>query len=590
MMQRKRPAVLPHLDDESAQEATEHEKLCLQTGSTVHCFRRQKHMTRSFNLADLFEVVANAVPERTAFVCGAQRLSFRELDQRATRLASALRQRGIVRGDNVGIALHNSAAYLEAFLACCKIGAAPANINYRYVAQELHYLLDSLELKVLFHGSELAGEVAQVAPRLPALQLIVQVGGTADKAALAPAPGSADSQDYETLLASGSTQPLQDPERSDNDLYLLCTGGTTGMPKGVMWPHKSIFMGALGGGGIYFRRPPIAQPEDLASIVPHGPELRFFAIAPMMHGAAMWASLISLFSGHAVVVNDQSHFDAEHIWDLVEQDGVNIISVVGDAMALPLVKALEAHPGRWKLDHLMVVGNGGAVLSTQLQERLKAALPHVAFANGLGSSETGMMGSGSKPAQGDGFMVLKAQSELAVFDTDLKMLDQPGSQGVLARTGYTPIGYYGDAKKSAEVFVTVNDQLWVLSGDQARIDDQGDIVVLGRGSQCINTGGEKVFPEEIEEAVRRYAAIADVLVVGLPDERWGQKVVAVIEVAPECTFDQAEFERICREHLAGYKVPRSVFLTHRVQRSPAGKADYRWAKEYAAQNTAHKTP
>ncbi len=537
-------------------------------------------MARSFNLADLFEVVADAVPERTAFICGEQRLSFRELDERATRLASALRARGLGRGDNVGIALYNSAEYLETFLACCKIGAAPANVNYRYVADELQYLLGTLELKALVYGPDLAGEVAKLDGKLPKMQLWLQAGAQA-----AGHSGPASAEDYETLLASGNLD-VQDAARSDNDVYLLCTGGTTGMPKGVMWPHKSLFMGALGGGGIYFRRPPIAQPEELAQIVPHGPALSFFAIAPMMHGAAMWSSLISLFAGHAVVVNDQPHFDAEHIWDIVERDGVNIISVVGDAMALPLVKALEAQPGRWKLDRLMIVGNGGAALSAQLQERLKAALPHLTLANGMGSSETGLMGSGDKPVQGEGFMVLKARSDLAVLDADLKILSQPGEQGILARSGYTPIGYYGDAKKSAEVFVTLNGTLWALSGDQARIDADGNIVVLGRGSQCINTGGEKVFTEEVEEAVRRYAAVADVLVVGLPDERWGQKVVAVIEVATGHHFDQAEFQRICREHLSSYKVPKTVFLADRVQRSPAGKADYRWAKDFATRNTA----
>ena len=540
-------------------------------------------MTRSFNLADLFEVVANAVPGRAAFIRGDQCLSFRQLDERATRLASALRARGLGRGDNVGIALHNSAEYLEAFLACCKIGAAPANVNYRHVADELHYLLGTLELKALFHGPDLAGEVGKVAGKLPKLRLCVRAGP--QRAGQDGQDRPAGDQDYETLLASGNPD-LHDPERSDNDVYLLCTGGTTGMPKGVMWPHKSLFMGALGGGGIYFRRPPIERPEELADIVPHGPALSFFAIAPMMHGAAMWASLISLFSGHAVVVNDQSHFDAEHIWDTVERAGVNIISVVGDAMALPLVKALEAHPGRWQLDRLMVVGNGGAVLSAQLQERLKAALPHLTLANGMGSSETGMMGSGAKPAQGDGFMVLKSRPDLAVIDHDLQMLRQPGEQGILARSGYTPVGYYGDAKKSAEVFVTVEGKLWVLSGDQARIDAQGDIVVLGRGSQCISTGGEKVFPEEVEEAARRYAAVADVLVVGLPDERWGQKVAAVVEVAPGQDFDRTEFDRTCRAHLSGYKLPKAIFLAERIQRSPAGKADYRWAKDFAARSVA----
>ena len=486
--------------------------------------------TRTFNLADLFEVVATTVPERTAFICGDQRLSYRELDERATRLASALRARGVRRGDNVGIQLYNSAEYLETFLACCKIGAAPANINYRYVADELEHLFVSLDLKVLVFGADFAAAVAQVAPRVATLALLVQTGVND-----AGVPMPAGALAYEALLASGEPL-LDDPDRSDKDLYLLCTGGTTGLPKGVMWAHRALFMGALGGGGMYFRCPPIGRPEELAALVPQGPALKFFALAPMMHGAAMWSSLISLYSGHAVVVNDQHHFDAEHIWDVVERDGIEIVAVVGDAMALPLVKALEAHPGRWDFRQLMVFGNGGAVLSTQLQQRVKAVLPHIMLSNGMGSSETGVMGSGDKPVHGDGFMVLKARPDLGVIDDNLQLARQPGLQGILARTGCTPFAYYGDPKKSAEVFVTVEGKLWVLSGDQARIDEQGDIVVLGRGSQCINTGGEKVFPEEIEEAVRRYVAVTDVLVVGLPDERWGQKVTAESEVAPGHPF------------------------------------------------------
>ncbi len=538
-------------------------------------------MTRTFNLADLFEVVASAVPDRTAFVCGEQRLSFRELNQRANQLASALQARGIVRGNNVGIELFNSAEYLETFLACCKIGAVPANVNYRYVADELHYLLSTLELKALFFDASVAAEVEKITSQLPQLHLKVKVGSGSQ------AIVSHEFDHYESLLAGGHAE-LPNCSRSDNDLYLLCTGGTTGMPKGVVWPHKSLFLGALGGGGIYFQRPPIDRPEDLDELVVSAPPLSFFAIAPMMHGAAMWGSLISLLAGHAVVVNDQHHFDAEHILDIIERDQINIISMVGDAMALPLVKALEAHPTRWKLDRLKVVGNGGALLSAQLQQRLKAALPHIALSNGMGSSETGLIGSGEKPDKGDGFMVLKARPDLAVLSDTKQRLTQSGDLGILARCGHTPIAYYGDSQKSAEVFVTVEGQLWVLSGDYARIDENGNIVVLGRGSQCINTGGEKVFPEEVEEAVRRYAAIADVLVVGLPDDRWGQKVAAVVELAAGQAFDGPEFERICRERLSGYKVPKEVFLTDRVQRSPAGKADYRWAAQYAKSHPACK--
>lgn len=537
-------------------------------------------MPKTFNLADLLEVVCDAVPDRLAFLCGAQQLRFRELNTRSNQLAHAFRAMGLRRGDHVGIELYNSAAYMEAFFACCKIGAVPVNINYRYVSDELQYLFSTLDIRaVVYHGA-FADELVKAAPKLPKLEHRIQVRYGADTLPLAPG-----ALDYETLLAQGS-ETLDDPDRSDNDLYLLCTGGTTGMPKGVMWPHRALFMGALGGGGIYFRRPPIAQPEDLASLVPAGPAMRFFAIAPMMHGAANWSSLISLFAGHTVVVNDRNHFDAEYIWDVVERDQVHIISVVGDAMAQPLVQALEQHPGRWTLNTLQVVGNGGAALSSGMQQRIQSALPHVYVSNGIGSSETGVIGSGQAPKDHEGLLVLPAGPDLAIIDEQHRMITTAGEVGVLARTGHTPIGYYGDPDKTAATFVPIDGKLWVLSGDQARLDDEGRIVVLGRGSQCINTGGEKVFPEEVEGAIRHYPAVADVLVVGLPDERWGHRVTAVVQVAPGQPFDPAEMERICRQRLSGYKVPKSVVLADCIQRSPAGKADYRWALAHATSHAA----
>ena len=527
---------------------------------------------RTFNLADLFEIVASVVPQRVAFKCGAQQLSFRQLDERASRLASALRSRGVRRGDNVGIQLYNSAEYLETFFACCKIGAAPVNVNYRYVAEELAYLFSTLELKALVFGAAFDEEVGRTASRVPTLKLLLRVGqGGAASGAL----------DYGEVLASGAPT-LSDPDRSDIDIYMLCTGGTTGMPKGVMWPHKSILMAALGGGGIYFGRPPIKTPEELAEFVPHGPALTYFATAPMMHGAAMWATLISLLAGHTVVVNDQPSFDAEHVWDIVVRDGVNILSVVGDAMALPLIRALEIQPGRWNLQHLRTFGNGGAVFSKHLQERLKALLPHISINNSMGSSEAGLVGGKERPPGSDGMLQMEPRPDLAVIDDELCIVTAPGSEGTLARTGYTPIGYYGDPKKSAETFITLSGRLWVLTGDRARIDVDGQYVILGRGSQCINSGGEKIYPEEVEEAARRYAAVGDVQVVGVPDERWGQKVAAVVQVAAGASFDRTEFDRICRNHLSGYKVPKVVCLVDQMQRSPAGKADYTWAKKVAA--------
>ena len=528
---------------------------------------------RTYNLADLFEIVAACVPDRIAFRCGSHTLSFRELDERANRAGSALRARGIGRGDHVGIQLYNSVEYLEAFLGCCKVGAVPVNVNYRYVSEELSYLFRTLDLKALVYGTDFEAEVAATVPRVPTLRTLLRVGG-------GERPAGVD--DFAAVMASGSSQ-LDDPGRSDDDIYMLCTGGTTGMPKGVMWPHKAIFMAALGGGGIYFGRPPIRRPEELSEFVPHGPPLVLFPAAPMMHGAAMWATLISLLSGHTVVVNDETRFDPDHVWDVAVREGVNILSVVGDAMALPLIRALEQHPGRWELSRLYIFGSGGAIFTEQAQQRLRALLPHIKTANGMGSSESGTLGGRENADRTGGAIVLDARPDLALIDDAGRIVTAPGAEGTLARTGYVPIGYYGDPVKSAATFVKIDGRVWAVTGDRARVDDGGNFVVLGRGSQCINTGGEKVYPEEVEEAALRHEAIKDVLVVGVADERWGQKVAAVVALLPGKPFDQADFERVCRQRLAGYKVPRAVVIVDEVKRSPAGKADYGWAKRVAAE-------
>lgn len=533
-------------------------------------------MKRTFNLADIFELVVQAVPDRIAFGCGEQTLSFKQLDERANQLGNALRARGIGRGDNVGIQLYNCAEYLEAFFACSKIGAIPVNVNYRYVADELQGLFNSLDLRGLVYGADFDASVLEVIPQVPTLRLALRVGEA--YAGLHKVVHS-----YEKVLAEGSKQ-LSDPDRSDDDIFMLCTGGTTGLPKGVMWPHKALFMGALGGGGYYFRCLPIETPEELLQLVPNGPALAYLAAAPLMHGAAMWATLISLFSGHPVYVSDRKSFDPVHMLDLIERHHINVMAVVGDAMALPIIQMLESNPGRWSLRSLMIFGNGGAVFSRHLQERLLVQLPHLMLNNGMASSESGVLGGGDKTPEGEGFMRIAPRPDLSVISEDLRILTQPGEEGILSRRGHTPLGYYGDPKKTAETFVLIDGSRWVLTGDRARIDTNGEYVVLGRGSQCINTGGEKVYPEEVEEAARRYLPVQDVMVVGLPDERWGSKVVAVVQVQPGHEFELQEFEKVCRANLSGYKVPRAVFVASEVKRSPAGKADYRWAKAYATDN------
>ncbi|HLS80094.1 MAG TPA: AMP-binding protein [Steroidobacter sp.] len=531
---------------------------------------------RSFNLADLFEVVVDCVPDRIAFRCGGRALTYRQLDERANRFGNALRARSLGRGDHVGIQLYNSLEFLESFLGCCKVGAVPVNVNYRYVSEELRYLFSTLDLKALVYGDDFESEVAATTPHVPMLTTLLRVGGANPPAGV---------EDYAAAIDAAAPE-LADTGRSDDDIYMLCTGGTTGMPKGVMWPHKAIFMAALGGGGVYFGRPPIQRPEELAEFVPHGPPMVAFPVAPMMHGAAMWSTLISLFSGHTIVVNDQPRFDAEHVWDVVVREGANTLSVVGDAMALPLIRALELQPERWDLSRLRVFGSGGAIFTEHAQARLKAIAPHITCFNGMGTSESGTMGGRADRKRSDGCIVLDARPDLAVIDDEGRIVTTPRVEGTLARTGYLPVGYYGDPAKTAATFVKIDGRVWAVTGDRARLDDSGAIVVLGRGSQCINTGGEKVFPEEVEEAALRYEAVMDVLVAGAPDERWGEKVVAVVAVLPGKQFDRAEFERVCRERLAGYKIPRDVVIVDAIKRSPAGKADYAWAKQMAKKSVA----
>ena len=533
-------------------------------------------MKRTFNLADIFELVTQAVPDRVAFGCGEQKLTFSQLNERANQLGNALRARGIGRGDNVGIQLYNCAEYLEAFFACTKIGAIPVNVNYRYVADELQSLFNSLHLRGLVYGADFDETVLEVVPQVPTMRLALRVGSPRDGMPKAFAP-------YEKVLAEGG-KDLDDPDRSNDDIFMLCTGGTTGLPKGVMWPHKALFMGALGGGGYYFRRPPIEAPEELLQLVPSGPPLAYLAAAPLMHGAAMWATLISLFSGHPVYVSERKNFDPVYMLDLIEHHKINVMAVVGDAMALPIIQTLEENQGRWPLKSLMIFGNGGAVFSRHLQERLLVQVPHLILNNGMASSESGVLGSGDKTPGGEGFMRIAPRPDLCVVSEDMRILTQPGDEGILSRRGHTPLGYYADPKKTAETFVVIDGSRWVLTGDRARIDTTGEYLVLGRGSQCINTGGEKVYPEEVEEAARRYQSVQDVVVVGLADERWGSKVAAVVQVQQGHAFDMQEFEKICRANLSGYKVPRVVYLATEVKRSPAGKADYRWAKAFAAEN------
>jgi len=525
-------------------------------------------MRAQFHIADLFEITAAAVPERTALVSGNHRRSYAELDARSTQLAAGLAKHGVRRGDHVGLFLMNCPEYMEAFLAALKLGAVPFNVNYRYREEELLYLFDNADAVAVVHGAAYTPVVEALARQLPALTLCVAVGSGAD---------SGTSLEYEALL---DDDVRIDSERSEDDYLLLYTGGTTGMPKGVMWPHKAFFYACLNGGGHFHPSGPINTADEIAERARGGYRLSMLTVAPLMHGAAIWSALSCLLGGLTLVL-DPSPFDPETLWTLVEREGVNIIQVVGDAMAVPLRDALLAHPARWNLDSVVSFGSGGAVFSGHVKDDIRKLLPNAQIVDGLGSSESGIVGT-AEPSD-EGMMRIPAHDDQQVIVDD--RIGGVGELGLVGRAGPIPRGYYKDPEKTADAFRTVAGKRWSVTGDNGRLDADGRITVFGRGSTCINTGGEKVYPEEVEGVLRAHPAVGDAVVTSRPDERWGQRVVAIL--APDTRGVRPDFDalkRFASAHLANYKVPREILWVEEVPRSPAGKQDYRWARDYAARH------
>lgn len=532
---------------------------------------------KSFNLADLFSITVATVPaDREALVCGARRVTYRELHERARKLALWLRARGIGAGDTVGIHAYNCVEFMEATFAAYMLKAAPVTVNYRYTAEEARYIYDDAQLKALIYGAAVEPAVAGALAADHGLCALAQIGSGE--------PALAGAVSYESALAQASGT-LDDIVLSDDDVTLLYTGGTTGMPKGVIWPHKALFFAALGGGGAYNAAGPIERPEQLAERVCANAPIRQLPCGPLMHGAGMWGTTIGLLGGVTVFLNPWPDFVPEYLLDLICEEQISVFSLVGDAMALPLLDALKAWPGRWDLGGVFTVTNGGAMLSEHVREALRPYLaPQAVMLDSMASSETGTSGTGTRPA-GGGLLRLAPGPTIAVT-VDGARFARPGEAGILARMGHLPVGYLGDAKKTAATFVTIDGVRCAISGDSARLEEDGSITVFGRDSQCINTGGEKVFTEEVEEVLRSCDSVSDAVVVGLPDPRWGQKVVAVIALRSGAPQNWDTLKARCRQKLAGYKVPKEAVFVPAVQRSPTGKADYRWARNAAERGFA----
>ncbi|OBK94345.1 acyl-CoA synthetase [Mycobacterium asiaticum] len=540
-----------------------------------------------FNLAQVFSAVAAANPDRDAIVFGDRRFTFAQTDERARRFARALHDWGYLARreraelaphesgqSHLGLYLANCNEFVEAMIGAYKARVAPFNVNYRYVADELVYLIDNASADALVYQARFASTLAEALARVPREVRLIHVD---DESGNEPLPGAVR---YEELLASASDEPL-DVVPSPDDLYMLYTGGTTGMPKAVLWRQHDIYMNAMGG------RPPFGGElvTSLNDIVersrPQGPGS--MTAAPLMHGAAQWAAFINLCGGRPfVMAPTTTHFDPAETWALASRERVISLSFVGDAFGRPLVEELEA--GDYDLSGLFIVVTGGAALSAPLKQRFVELLPHVTILDAGGSSESGnQMGQVSSRLQSASGRFAPNPGAVVVSE-DLTRILAPGDDeiGWLAQQGHIPLGYLGDSAKTARTFPVIDGIRHSVPGDRARWHADGQIELLGRDSVTINSGGEKIFAEEVEAAIHEHPAVYDVVVTGRPSARWGNEVVALVQLAEGAEADSAGIIAEAARHIARYKLPKEVIFCPKVQRSPSGKADYRWAKAQVA--------
>ncbi|MEB3048280.1 acyl-CoA synthetase [Mycolicibacter sp. MYC123] len=530
----------------------------------------------ALNIADLAEHAIDAVPDRVALICGPDQLTYAQLEEKANRLAHYLIDQGVKKDDKVGLYCRNRNEIVVAMLGIVKAGAILVNVNFRYVEGELRYLFDNSDMVALVHERQYADRVANVLPDTPKVKtiLVVEDGSDLDYQRYGGV-------EFESALAQSSPERDFGP-RSADDIYLLYTGGTTGFPKGVMWRHEDIYR-VLFGGTDFATGEPVADEYDLAKAAAANPGMIRHPIPPMIHGATQSATWMSLFSGQTVVLAPE--FDADAVWRTIHDHKVNLLFFTGDAMARPLLDALLAHQDageEYDLSSLFLLASTAALFSPSIKEKLLELLPNRIITDSIGSSETGFGGT-SIVAKGEahtGGPRVTIDKTTVVLDEDGNEVE-PGSgvRGIIAKRGHIPVGYYKDEKKTAETFRTINGVRYAIPGDFAQVEADGSVTMLGRGSVSINSGGEKIYPEEVEAALKTHPDVFDALVVGVPDPRYGQHVAAVVQARAGARPSLDEINACARTEIAGYKVPRSLWFVDEVKRSPAGKPDYRWAKE-----------
>jgi 3-oxocholest-4-en-26-oate---CoA ligase len=537
----------------------------------------------AINIADLFEHAVDVVPDRPGIQVGDRTVTYRELEAEANRLAHALLGRGVGAGDHVGIYAKNSIEHVVALLAVFKIRAVAINVNYRYVESELNYLFDNSDMVALLHERPYAPQVAATAPAHERLTTIVAMPDPTDPGSSADISGYGGVSWEEALAGQSAERDFE--ERSPDDVYIVYTGGTTGFPKGVMWRHED-FWRVLGGGIDFYTGERLEEHDQSKQALETEPMVTF-PLSPLMHGGAQAAMLMHLFGGHLTILAPK--FDPDEVWRTVAANKVQLMFMTGDAMARPLIEAYEN--GDYDGSSLVAVASSAAIFSRPVKERWMAAFPNTFFTDSVGSSETGFQGTGLQDAEnikGEG-CVVSLGPESVVLDEDNRILDMVSSVGAvgrLARSGSVPLGYYKDPEKSARTFIEIDGSRYSVPGDFARIEPDNKVTLLGRGSNCINTGGEKVYPEEVEMALKAHPDVYDVLVVGVTDENYGQAVSAVVQARGENRPSVEELRSFLRPTLSGYKMPRSVTYVPEIPRSATGKANYPKARELATAATS----
>ncbi|MCX5045369.1 acyl-CoA synthetase [Aldersonia sp. NBC_00410] len=542
---------------------------------------------REFNIPTIADLVAAAIPDREFIAFRGRHHTYADVVDRSRRLASYLHSRDLgcrterselagheVGQDLLGIYAYNGNEYVESMLGSFRARVAPFNVNYRYVKNELQYLLADSGATALVYHAAFAPRLAEVLPDLPNLRVLIQIADDSGNPLLDGAV------DYETVIADSAPEPPVQP--TPDDLYVLYTGGTTGMPKGVLWRQHDIFMGACGGKALD-SGDAVASYEEIVAKAVANPGMRIMVLPPLIHGAAQWAALTALTSGQTLVFSPVTdHFDTDAVLATIEAERPAVVTTVGDAVARPLAAALSGTDA--DTSSLILIANGGAILSPTVKEQLIAALPNAIVLDGVGSSETGYQMTHMSVNGAVSTGKFTGSTDTRVVSEDKDAVLGPGHDGIgwLAQRGFVPLGYKGDETKTAATFPVIDGIRYSLPGDRACLLDDGSVQLLGRDSVTINSGGEKVFVEEVEMVLASHPAVADVVVAGRPSSQWGEEVVAIVALADDTTADGAELIEHAGRSLARYKLPKEVLFRPAIERSPVGKADYRWAREQAA--------